>query len=204
MESESAFHVSAVRCEQGRNSRYAGLSLDLGGQLVRRDLRAVLGGEGANCELDGLYLACGIQHVDNHTTIDHAQPHGESREVYKGVLGGNSRAVFSGRIVVRPGAQQTNARQSNPNLLLSAAALAHSRPQLEIYADDVKCTHGATVGRLDDTAIFYLRSRAIPLQQAHDLLVSAFADEVLDRVDNEPLRERLKAVVAERMPAMKG
>jgi Fe-S cluster assembly protein SufD len=204
MESDGGFHVCAVHCTQGRDSRYFGLSLDLGGRLVRRDLLAALAGEGANCELDGLYLTRGAQHVDNHTTIDHQQPRCYSREVYKGVLGGDSRAVFRGRIVVRPGAQQTNAEQSNPNLLLSDAALVHTRPQLEIYADDVKCTHGATVGRLDDTAIFYLRSRAIPLEQARELLVSAFADEVLDLVRSESLRQRLKAVVTARMPAMKG
>jgi Fe-S cluster assembly protein SufD len=204
IEGEAAFHVSTIESHQARNSRYNGLNLNLGGGLVRHDLLAGLDGEGARCELDGLYLTRGTQHLDNHTTIDHARPHCESREVYKGVLGGSSRATFNGRILVRPGAQQTDARQSNPNLLLSDSSLAHTRPQLEIYADDVKCTHGATVGRLDEDAIFYLRSRAISASAARDLLISAFAGEILQRVELEPLRLRLEQAVAERLPAMRG
>jgi Fe-S cluster assembly protein SufD len=171
---------------------------------VRHDLRALLDGEGATCDLDGLYLTLGTQHLDNQTTIDHARPHCASREVYKGVLSGQSRTTFNGRIVVRPHAQQTDAKQSNQNLLLSPGALAQTRPQLEIYADDVKCTHGATVGRLDEEAIFYLRSRAIPAAQARDLLVTAFAGELLERIELEALRRRMEEAVAERLPAMRG
>jgi len=203
-ESESAFHVSAIRSRQGRDSRYEALNLNLGGRLVRHDLSALLEGQGGECSLDGLYLTQGAQHLDNHTTIDHAREHCRSREVYKGVLGGESRTTFRGRIIVRPGAQQTDAKQSNPNLVLSARALAHTRPQLEIYADDVKCTHGATVGRLDEDAVFYLRSRGLGEGEARDLLVSAFADEVLDRVGIDALREELKETVARRLPGMKG
>jgi len=203
-ESEQAFHVSTLRVRQGRDSRYAGLNLNLGGRLARHDLSVVLDGAGGECTLDGLYVTRGAQHVDNHTTIDHARPGCRSRETYKGVLAGESRATFRGRIVVRPGAQQTDARQSNPNLVLSDRALAHTRPQLEIYADDVKCTHGATVGRLDEDALFYLRSRAIAAEDARDLLISAFADEVLDRVDIDPLRHALKDAVARHLPARKG
>lgn len=203
-ESERAFHVSTLRSRQGRESRYDGLNLDLGGSLVRHDLSAVLDGEGADCDLDGLYLTRGEQHLDNHTTIDHARPRCRSREVYKGVLGDRSRATFRGRIIVRPGAQQTDAKQSNPNLVLSERALAHTRPQLEIYADDVKCTHGATVGRLDEDAIFYLRSRAISEDDAHDMLITAFASEVLERIDIDPLRRELEKVVAGRLPEMRG
>jgi Fe-S cluster assembly protein SufD len=203
-ESEKAFHVSTIRSRQGRDSRYGGFNLNLGGGLVRHDVSAVLDGEGADCDLDGLYLTRGEQHLDHHTTIDHARPRCRSREVYKGVLGDRSRATFRGRIIVRPGAQQTDARQSNPNLLLSDGALAHTRPQLEIYADDVKCTHGATVGRLDEDAIFYLRSRAISDDDARDMLITAFAGEVLERIDIDPLRLEMEQVVARRLPEMRG
>jgi Fe-S cluster assembly protein SufD len=204
LEGEGAYHISTIESVQAGNSRYASMNLDLGGGLVRHDLRAVLDGEGANCDLDGLYLTLGTQHVDNHTTIDHARAHCSSREVYKGVLSGRSRTTFNGRIVVRQDAQQTDAKQSNPNLLLSPGALAQTRPQLEIYADDVKCTHGATVGRLDEEAIFYLRSRAIPAAQARDLLVTAFAGELLERIELDALRRRMEEAVAARLPAMRG
>lgn len=204
LESKQAYHISAVRSRQAEDSRFRGMNVNLGGRLVRHDVSALLAGTGGWCGLDGLYVTRDEQHVDNHTTIDHAEPHCGSREVYKGVLSDSSRANFRGRIIVRPGAQQTDAVQSNPNLVLSADALAQTRPQLEIYADDVKCTHGATVGRLDKEAIFYLRSRAIAEDDARNLLIKAFADEVLDRIEIEPLRLRLKEAVARRLPARKG
>ncbi len=134
--------------------------------------------------------------------LDHAKPHCDSRELYKGILGGKSRTVFNGRIIVRPAAQRTDAKQSNPNLLLSPDALAQTRPQLEIYADDVKCTHGATVGRLDEDALFYLRSRAIGAQQARNLLIEAFAGEVLEQISIEPLSEELGSLIDERLASI--
>jgi Fe-S cluster assembly protein SufD len=200
LESDSAFHVSRLHSHQGRDSRAVLLNVDLGGRLVRHDVVAGLHGEGADCLLRGLYLARGEQHVDNHTHLDHAEPHGSSRELYKGILSDRSRTVFNGRILVRPAAQKTDAKQSNPNLILSRGALAHTRPQLEIYANDVKCTHGATVGRLDEEAVFYLRSRGLGEQAARRLLVTAFADEVLAPLEPPPLREALQRAVLARLP----
>ena len=149
-------------------------------------------GEGAEAELLGLYVLDGERHVDHHTVLDHARPHGSSNELYKGILAGSSRAVFNGRILVRADSQKTDAKQSNPNLLLSDDATIHTRPQLEIYADDVRCTHGATVGRLDSDALFYLRSRGIDAVQGRDLLIHAFAGDVLDRIDVDGVRDLLR------------
>jgi Fe-S cluster assembly protein SufD len=199
LEGPGAFHVSSLLSRQTRDSHYASHSVDFGGRLVRHDVVSVLDGEGSHCQMNGLYLTGGAQHVDNHTVLDHVRPHGDSRELYKGILDGNSRTVFNGRIVVRPGAQKTDAKQSNRNLLLSSGALAQTRPQLEIFADDVKCTHGATIGRLDDEALLYLRARALPRQQARDLLIGAFAGEVLDTMRLRPLREALEREVAHRL-----
>jgi len=199
LENEQAFHLSTVHSRQGRDSRYRSWVIQLGGRLVRQNLVAVLDGEGGDARLFGLYLPRHAQHVDNHTVLDHARPHCDSRELYKGVLDDESRAVFSGRIIVRPDAQKTDAKQSNPNLLLSAKALAHTRPQLEIYADDVKCTHGATIGRVDEDAIYYLRSRGIPKHEALNLLTNAFAGEVLQQIEIEPLREQLSGEIAGRL-----
>ena len=199
LESEQAYHVAHVDSRQGAHSRYSACHVSLGGLLARNEIRAVLAGPGATCTLDGLYATAGAQHLDNHTILDHAAPHCDSRETFKGVLRGRSRTVFHGRIVVRPGAQQTDAKQSNRNLLLSAEALAQTRPQLEIYADDVKCTHGATIGRLDADALFYLRSRGIAADAARMLLVEAFLGEVLERLHVEPLRRFLEAHVAGRL-----
>jgi Fe-S cluster assembly protein SufD len=201
LESARAFHISDETYRQERASVLESCRVDLGGRLVRHDLTAVLDGEGADCRLNGLYATAGDQHVDNHTVLDHARPQGTSREVYKGVLTGSSRAVFNGKIVVRQDAQRTNAKQSNPNLLLSDRALAHTRPQLEIHADDVKCTHGATIGQLDADALFYLRSRGLDRQQARRLLIHAFAAEILDAIPCEALRQGLWRGVAERLAA---
>jgi Fe-S cluster assembly protein SufD len=199
LESEQGYHVSTVESVQGPDSRYAACHVNLGGRLVRNELRSILDGKGASCTLDGLCLTRGRQHLDNHTVLDHAEPHCDSREVFKSILGGKSRSVFSGRIIVRPDAQKTDAKQSNPNLLLSTDALAHTRPQLEIYADDVKCTHGATIGRLDEGAIFYLRSRGIPSDEARRLLVEAFAAEILDKIEPGALRDFLHRTVRDRL-----
>lgn len=200
LEGPSAYHVAAVSARQGRDARYACRSLHLGGRLARNDIHAVLGGEGGWCRLDGLYVTRDEQHVDSHTTLEHVRPHCDSRELYKGILDDRSRGVFNGRIIVRREAQKTDAKQSNPNLVLSDRALANTRPQLEIYADDVKCTHGATVGKLDEAAIFYLRSRGLDRGAAERLLLSAFAGEVLESIEPEPLRNALERAVAARLP----
>ena len=160
---------------------------------MRNDAVAILDGEGAECTLNGLYLADGDRLVDNHTTIDHAKAHCPSHEIYKGILGGKARAVFNGKIIVRPDAQKTNAKQTNRALLLSDSASINTKPQLEIFADDVKCTHGAAIGQIDEDAIFYLRARGLTLAEARDMLIHAFAGEILDRVQIEPLKRALEA-----------
>lgn len=198
-EGEAAYHIGSTHVQLARNSHYTSHSIAFGGRIVRHELYASLEAEGAECTLNGLYVTHGRQHVDNHTRIDHRQPRGTSREWYKGVLDGQSRAVFTGRVVVHPQAQHTDAEQANHNLLLSETAEADSRPQLEIYADDVKCAHGATVGNLDPDALFYLRSRGLDDAHARSLLVYAFAGDVLARIRLAPLRARLEQQVAERL-----
>lgn len=195
VESTRAFHLATTGARLSRDSRYASRSISVGGALVRNDLIAVLDGEGAECTLDGLFLATGSQHIDNHTTIDHAKPHGTSREIYKGILGGRARGVFDGKIIVRPDAQKTDSRQVNRNLLLSDSALINTKPQLEINADDVKCAHAATIGRLDEASLFYLRSRGLGEAQARALLIEAFAGEVVGRISLDPLRTRIGRMV---------
>jgi len=190
-ESDAAFHYARVQVQQERSSSVATHSIQLGGALTREEVQTVLAGEGAESLLHGLYVITGRQHVDNHTTIDHAQPHCSSREVYKGVLEGKAQGVFNGKIIVRPDAQKTDSKQSNKNLLLSEDAIINTKPQLEIFADDVKCTHGATVGQIDPEAVFYLRSRGIAEDEAKRLLTYAFANDVMERIKFQPLRERL-------------
>jgi Fe-S cluster assembly protein SufD len=199
-EALNAYHIGELHVEQARDSVFISHSISLGGALVRNDLRAVLGAEGADCTLNGLYLAGGRQHVDNHTRIDHAKPHGTSRELYKGILDGAARGVFNGKVVVHPDAQKTDAQQQNKNLLLSRNAEIDTKPELEIYADDVKCTHGATVGQLDRDTLFYLRSRGIDLEDARSLLTYAFATDVLQHVRLAPLRASIERVLVERLP----
>jgi Fe-S cluster assembly protein SufD len=190
-ESDAAFHYARVQVQQERSSSVATHSIQLGGLLTREEVQTVLAGEGAESLLHGLYVITGRQHVDNHTIIDHARPHCSSREVYKGVLEGQAQGVFNGKIIVRPDAQKTDSKQSNKNLLLSEDAIINTKPQLEIFADDVKCTHGATVGQIDPEAVFYLRSRGIAEDEAKRLLTYAFANEVMERIKFLPLRERL-------------
>jgi Fe-S cluster assembly protein SufD len=194
-----AWHLGAVQAHQARDSRLISHNLCLGAALTRIDLGSVLDGEGAECLLHGFYVAEGRQHVDNHTFLEHAQPHCPSRELYKGILSGGARAVFNGRILVRPAAQKTDAKQQNRNLLLSGESTVYTRPQLEIYADDVKCTHGATIGRLDEQAMFYLRTRGIGEKEARALLLRAFAAEILEPVPVPALRQCLEQLVAERL-----
>ncbi len=202
MESETAFHVSTMQVQQERDVRFASHLVDLGGRLVRNNSNAVMGGEGIECTLNGLFLIAGEQHVDNHTVMDHARPHCNSFEVYTGVLGGSARGVFNGKIFVRRDAQKTDAKQSNRNLLLSNDALINTKPQLEIFADDVRCTHGATIGQLDEDALFYLRARGIDKNTARGILTYAFANDVMSGIKVEPLRALLEREVFTRLARM--
>jgi Fe-S cluster assembly protein SufD len=199
-EGTAGLHVSTLHALQGRDSRFTDHALLLGGALSRNDVSVRLEGEGAECALDGLFLAGGTQHVDAHTRLVHARPHCTSRELYNGVLDGRARGVFHGRIEVMPDAQKTSAHQANHNLLLSREALVNSTPALVIHADDVKCKHGSTTGQLDAQALFYLRARGIGEAEARALLVAAFAGEVLGRVALPPVRQRLGALLARRLP----
>jgi Fe-S cluster assembly protein SufD len=197
---EEEIHTSAVAAEVGRDASFASHVVSTGGRLTRNDLDVRLVEPGADCSLDGLYLLAGSQHLDNHTHIDHATPRGTSRELYKGVLSGASRGVFNGRIRVRKDAQKTDARQTNRNLLLSDSALVDTKPELEIFADDVKCTHGATIGQLDEASLFYLRSRGLSADAGRSLLIHAFAAEVIDRIPLAPLRAGLESDLLARLP----
>lgn len=198
-ESETAYHIGLTQVEQARESHYRSFTLAAGGAIARHDLRARLSGENVETLLYGLYLGRGEQLVDNHTAIFHDQPNCRSWEVYKGILEGKSHAVFNGKVLVQPEAQKTDAKQTNRNLLLSDGAKVDTKPQLEIFADDVKCTHGATVGRIDESAFFYLQSRGIPRAQAQRVLTYAFAAEVVNEVASQPVREALNALVAARL-----
>jgi Fe-S cluster assembly protein SufD len=198
-ESDRAFHIGTTDVHQGRDSSLASISITMGAALARNGLNVALDGLGANCALHGLYLTGGTQHVDNHTAIEHAAPHGTSRQVYKGILEGASRAVFNGKVVVQKDAQHTDAQQTNRNLLLSGEATIDTKPQLEILADDVKCTHGAAIGQLDEEAMFYLRSRAMSEQTARSLLTYGFASEVVERITVEALRARLDEQLRSRL-----
>lgn len=199
-EGDKAFHFAELAVELAAGSRFLSSSFAFGAALARADIAVRLAGEGADCRLDGLYLADGRRQVDHHTRIDHLLPRCRSREFYKGVVAGAARAVFAGRAVVHPGAQKSDAAQINRNLLLSERAEVDSKPQLEIWADDVKCSHGATVGQLDADQIFYLRARGIDEAAARRLLTLAFARELIDRVGLPVLQERLDALLQARLP----
>jgi Fe-S cluster assembly protein SufD len=199
-ESHAAFHIATFALRQERSSALSSHSISLGGGLVRNDVNALLDGEGSDTILNGLYMIGGRQFVDNHMRVEHAKPHCTSHELFKGVLDGHARSVFNGLIHVRHGAQKTDAKQSNRNLLLSKDAVANSNPQLEIFADDVKCTHGSTVGQLDDDAIFYLRSRGIGAEAARSLLTYAFASDIVERIKVEPVRKDLEEFLFTALP----
>jgi Fe-S cluster assembly protein SufD len=198
-EPESAFHMASLSVQLGRSATFASRALTLGGRIARNDITAVLAGEGAECTLNGLYVATGDSLVDTHTTIDHAMPHCPSHEVYKGILGGRARAVFNGKIVVRPDAQKTDAKQTNRALLLTDEAQINTKPQLEIFADDVRCTHGAAIGQLDEDAMFYLRSRGIDAAAARNLLIHAFAGDVLGGIRQAAVSEAAMHLVEEQL-----
>ena len=199
-ESVKAQHVSSTHMHLAKASVFATHNISLGGLLTRNDINATLDGEGIECTVNGLYLADGDRLVDNHTAIDHAKPHCHSYEIYKGVLDGRSRGVFNGKIFVREDAQKTDAKQTNQVLLLSDDATIDTKPQLEIFADDVKCTHGATVGQLSEESLFYLRARGIGKDDARALLVHAFAESVVENIRIDSVRHALEQVLLARLP----
>lgn len=203
-ESRNAFHIATTRVRQSRDSAYSSFAFTLGSSLSRESLATLLEDQGASCSLNGLYLAGSDQLMDHHTTIDHSQPHGTSRELYKGILSGRSRVVFNGRIIVRKDAQHTDARQSNKNILLADSARINTTPQLEILADDVKCNHGATIGHLDDDALFYLRSRGIGEESARFMLMRGFLQEVTARVQGDSLQQALDSILDSRLAEFTG
>jgi Fe-S cluster assembly protein SufD len=198
-EGAGAVHVGRLMIEQARDSRASATSIALGGRLVRNEIHVRLDGEGASAALHGLSVLGARQHVDVHTVVDHASPHGTSRQLFKGVLDGRARGVFDGRIIVRPGAQKTDAHQLNKNLLLSDGVEVDSKPQLEIFADDVKCSHGAADGQLAADALFYLKSRGLGEAAARALLTWGFASEVLGRIRADEVRAAVEALVAARL-----
>jgi Fe-S cluster assembly protein SufD len=200
-ESVSAYHIAAIHADLKRRSNFISHSIALGARLSRNDIRTTLAGEGVECVLNGLYLTRGDQLADHHMIVDHAQPRCNSHEYYNGILDGRSKGVFHGRILVQQVAQKTDAKQTNKNLLLSEAATVDTKPQLEIYADDVKCTHGATVGQLNDESVFYLRARGLDLETARRMLIHAFGGEIIDRVRHQPAREALDRLVWQRLEA---
>jgi Fe-S cluster assembly protein SufD len=199
-ESPEAFHVATMQAALGRSANFSSHSISLGGALVRNDANAILS-EGTEATLNGLYIVNGTQHIDNHTILDHAKPHGASHEMYKGILDGRATAVFNGRIIVRKDAQKTDSKQTNKNLVLSDNAVINTKPELQIHADDVRCTHGATIGQLDSEALFYLQSRGISKSDARNLLTYAFAQDIIDRIKGQPLRESLERMLFEKLNA---
>jgi Fe-S cluster assembly protein SufD len=198
-EGGSGHHIGTVAAALGRDCSFTGHAVTLSGALVRNDVHVALAGEGAKCALNGLYLGVAKQHVDNFTEIEHVRPRAASAELYKGILDGAARAVFNGKIVVHKDAQKTDARQTNKNLLLSPDAVINTNPQLEIYADDVKCSHGSSIGQLDPDALFYLRARGLGPEEARSLLRFAFASEIVNRIRIESLRSGLDAYLAAKL-----
>jgi Fe-S cluster assembly protein SufD len=198
-EGVNAFHIGTTHLKMSGSSSFTSNVISLGGSVARNNFTAVLDAEGVECTLNGLSLGKGKQVLDNHTVIDHAKPHGNSHQLYKAILDDASKGVFNGKIFVRQDAQKTDAKQTNKTLLLSDDAGMNTKPQLEIFADDVKCTHGATIGQLDEEQIFYLRSRGIDIDSARDMLTTAFAGDVLNRITIEPLRLQVEEMINERL-----
>ena len=199
-EDRQVFNVSTLRSQQARSSNVSSHSVLLGGGLVRNNIHPVLAGEGGECLINGLFIGNGHQHIDNYMLVEHASAHCGSRQFYNGILDGHSHGVFHGRIIVHKDAQKTDAKQTNRNLLLSDDAQIDTKPQLEIYADDVKCTHGATIGQVEENALFYMRSRGIEETEARSLLLLAFANECLDRMKSAPVRDYLRDLVQGWLP----
>ncbi len=194
-EHKQAFNISTLRIQQGRSTNVVSHSVLLGGALVRNNVHPVLAGEGGECLINGLFIGNGRQHLDNYMLVEHASPRCGSRQFYNGILDGHAHGVFHGRIIVHKDAQKTDAKQTNRNLLLSDDAQIDTKPQLEIYADDVKCTHGATIGQIEGDALFYLRSRGIDEVSARKLLLFAFASECLDRMKQGPVRRHVEGLI---------
>lgn len=199
-EDDAAYHIGGIHARQAAGSRFASHSFAVGGRLSRNQITTLLAEEGAECLFNGLYLASGRQHIDHHTRIEHAAPGCTSRQYYRGILDGAGRGVFNGKVIVQQGAMKTDAHQANNTLLLSRQAEMDTKPQLEIFADDVKCTHGATVGPLDEDMLFYLRSRGVDAVLAKALLGYGFAHDVIDRVNLPALRARLEKILLARLP----
>ena len=198
-DSDAAYHVGTTQVRMADNSHFYAATVSLNGGFIRNNLNIALDGQHCDAHMYGLYFPDGKQHIDNHTVADHRQPNSESNELYKGVLRGQSTGVFNGKIFVREDAQKTNAFQSCKNVVLSPQATMNTKPQLEIWADDVKCSHGTTTGQLDDEALFYLRSRGIPKAEAMSLLMFAFCEDVITQIKNEPIRAYLEEIIAEKL-----
>jgi len=194
-ESESGFHIGTTQVSQERDSRYSSCAISVGAEIARHNLNVLLDDENTESVIDGLYVVAGRQHTDSHTSIDHAKPHSTSRQLYKGILDGRSRAVFSGKVFVREGALLTDAKQMNKNLLLSSEATVDTKPQLEIFADDVKCAHGATVGQLEEEEMFYLETRGLTPESARTLLTYGFAEDVISKIRVPSVRRQLDKLV---------
>ncbi|MEW6702229.1 MAG: Fe-S cluster assembly protein SufD [Bacteroidota bacterium] len=198
-ENEESYHIEKVQAYQKKGSLFNHYNVTFGGAIVRNDINSILDDENIETHYYGLYLANGKQHVDNHTFVDHAKPNCMSNELYKGILDDNSRGVFNGKIIVRKDAQKTNAYQQNKTILLSKGAVIDAKPQLEIFADDVKCSHGATVGHLDEESEFYIRSRGVPKELAKSMLIRAFANDVIETIKIEPLKEQINHMIFEHL-----
>ncbi|MGB0124369.1 MAG: Fe-S cluster assembly protein SufD [Silvibacterium sp.] len=199
-ENRKTFHVSTLRIQQERNANVSSHSALTGGALVRNNVHPVLAGEGGECLINGLFIGDDHQHLDNYMLVEHVSPRCGSHQFYNGILSGSAHGVFHGRIIVHKDAQKTDAKQTNRNLLLSDDAQIDTKPQLEIYADDVKCTHGATIGQIDENALYYLRSRGIDESSARELLLFAFAGECLGRIRSGPAREHIERIVHQSLP----
>ena len=197
---KDTYHVANVCVKQYKDSNFVSHNFSMGKKFARRDFNVELNQSGANCNLFGLYFVDKENHIDHHTTIEHKEAHCSSNEHYKGILSGKSTGVFNGRIHVHPDAQKTDAIQNNQNLLLSDDAIIHTKPELEIYADDVKCTHGATVGQLDEKGLFYLRARGLNRKEAQQILVRAYVNEIIENVSDEKIRSKLMELILDRLP----
>ena len=197
---KNTYHVANVCVKQCKDSNFVSHNFSMGKKFARRDFNVELNQSGANCNLFGLYFVDKENHIDHHTTIEHKEANCNSNEHYKGILSGKSTGVFNGRIHVHPGAQKTDAIQKNQNLLLSDDAIIHTKPELEIYADDVKCTHGATVGQLDEKGLFYLRSRGLNRKEAQQILIRAYVNEIIENVSDEKIRFELMELILDRLP----
>ena len=197
---KNTYHVANVCVKQCKDSNFVSHNFSMGKKFARRDFNVELNQSGANCNLFGLYFVDKENHIDHHTTIEHKEANCNSNEHYKGILSGKSTGVFNGRIHVHPDAQKTDAIQKNQNLLLSDDAIIHTKPELEIYADDVKCTHGATVGQLDEKGLFYLRSRGLNRKEAQQILIRAYVNEIIENVSDEKIRSKLMELILDRLP----